>query len=395
MKRKTAFFILILFYFISVYSPSVFGYGEKVDTLLLWQERSVAVLTNACRMAPTAFRDRYIGNNTILLPENYPAVPPLYWNRELNAAARFHCVEMGLICGMTHDCNGVSFSERVKEFYTKSGYIGENIAAGYQPPQDVVNAWLIDGRSAAQAAPDGNGDGHRANIMSPRFRELGCGYFLTGSGRNATSYWCQDFGGGRSDFTYHPVCAASHVFFSKERITFLANLYDTAGTVSHLSLILDETSQPMALDMGTASAGTWAVTLPTASACRNYAVEVGFNDGHTLRYPEEGTLLTVGEGSCIEGETALINKAVPKSVRRIAAVTVQRRGEHLIFSALSGRESPVRTDVIDGKGLLRCCVPWKCRCAEVPMRRLPPGLYFLRHSYRDGSVQLDTHIKGY
>ena len=54
---------------------TVVGYGEKVDSLLLWQERAVAVLTNACRMAPVTFRDRYIGNSTILLPENYPAVP--------------------------------------------------------------------------------------------------------------------------------------------------------------------------------------------------------------------------------------------------------------------------------------------------------------------------------
>ncbi len=62
---------------VSTFVGSISGYGEKTDTLFLWQEQAVAVLTNACRMAPLTFRDRYIGNNSILLPENYPEVGKL------------------------------------------------------------------------------------------------------------------------------------------------------------------------------------------------------------------------------------------------------------------------------------------------------------------------------
>ena len=45
---------------------------------------------------------------------------------------------------------------------------GENIAAGYQTPADVVNGWM-------------NSEGHRANIMNPSFKKLGVGYCTGGS----------------------------------------------------------------------------------------------------------------------------------------------------------------------------------------------------------------------
>ncbi|MBQ4275950.1 MAG: hypothetical protein II717_05435 [Lachnospiraceae bacterium] len=45
---------------------------------------------------------------------------------------------------------------------------GENIAAGYQTPQDVVNGWM-------------NSEGHRANILNPAFTKIGVGYCTGGS----------------------------------------------------------------------------------------------------------------------------------------------------------------------------------------------------------------------
>ena len=44
---------------------------------------------------------------------------------------------------------------------------GENIAAGYQTPQDVVNGWM-------------NSEGHRANILNPAFTKIGVGYCTGG-----------------------------------------------------------------------------------------------------------------------------------------------------------------------------------------------------------------------
>ena len=56
--------------------------------------------------------------------------------------------------------NGKSFSTAVNGKYNT---LGENIAAGYKTPQDVVNAWM----SSA---------GHKANILNPNYTKIGVGY---------------------------------------------------------------------------------------------------------------------------------------------------------------------------------------------------------------------------
>lgn len=57
--------------------------------------------------------------------------------------------------------------------------VGENIAAGQRSAREVVQAWM-------------NSPGHRANIMNPKFQELGVGYlYLPDS--NYRHYWAQLF----------------------------------------------------------------------------------------------------------------------------------------------------------------------------------------------------------
>ena len=55
----------------------------------------------------------------------------------------------------------------------------ENIAAGYSSAKDVFKAWM-------------NSSGHKANIMNPKYKVMGVGYYR-GGGRY-THYWCQLFG---------------------------------------------------------------------------------------------------------------------------------------------------------------------------------------------------------
>lgn len=55
---------------------------------------------------------------------------------------------------------------------------GENIAAGYRTPAEVVNGWM-------------NSDGHRRNILNPDFTHLGVGY-ATASDYYGT-YWSELF----------------------------------------------------------------------------------------------------------------------------------------------------------------------------------------------------------
>ena len=54
---------------------------------------------------------------------------------------------------------------------------GENIAYGQRTPQDVMNAWM-------------NSPGHRANILSPSYNQIGVG---VAKAANGTYYWTQMF----------------------------------------------------------------------------------------------------------------------------------------------------------------------------------------------------------
>ncbi|WP_430734296.1 CAP domain-containing protein [Fodinisporobacter ferrooxydans] len=67
--------------------------------------------------------------------------------------------------------------DMMKQFGISYSYAGENIAAGQTSAQEVMNDWM-------------NSSGHRANILNPKFTEIGVGY-VTG-GQYGTD-WVQEF----------------------------------------------------------------------------------------------------------------------------------------------------------------------------------------------------------
>ncbi|MEX0674579.1 MAG: CAP domain-containing protein [Gaiellaceae bacterium] len=94
-------------------------------------------------------------------------LPLLRASRPLARAADFHGVSMARRGYFTHDSfDGTSFDRRVARFYPvgSSAYwaVGENLlwSASTITPRRVVELWM--------ASP-----GHRRNILSPRYRELG------------------------------------------------------------------------------------------------------------------------------------------------------------------------------------------------------------------------------
>ncbi len=104
---------------------------------------------------------------------------PLTWNSKLAKAGSDHCQDMIDNNYFDHySLTGSSPGDRA----TLAGYtwqwIGENIAAGYNTPESVVEGWM-------------NSPDHRANILLPEFTELGVGIRQSPSGRY---YWAQEFG---------------------------------------------------------------------------------------------------------------------------------------------------------------------------------------------------------
>ncbi|MDX2272677.1 MAG: CAP domain-containing protein [Cyanobacteriota bacterium] len=110
---------------------------------------------------------------------------PLTVQSSLTQAAQSHAQDMALKDYFSHTGkDGSSPATRAQRAGYPSGYVGENIAAGYTTPQAVVQGWM-------------NSSGHRANILNPNYKHIGVGYYYlandTGS-VNYTHYWVQVFG---------------------------------------------------------------------------------------------------------------------------------------------------------------------------------------------------------
>ncbi|MGB7085493.1 MAG: CAP domain-containing protein [Phormidesmis sp.] len=114
-------------------------------------------------------------------------LPPLKSNGELTQTAQTYSETMARQDFFSHTGkDGSKPWDRAKDAGYTARYMGENIAAGYQSPAQVVEGWI-------------NSPGHRANLLNSNFTELGVGYFLlendTGS-VNYKRYWTQVFGSG-------------------------------------------------------------------------------------------------------------------------------------------------------------------------------------------------------
>jgi uncharacterized protein YkwD len=100
----------------------------------------------------------------------YEPASPVSWNNKLEMAAIGHSVYMRQGNYLSHaGLNGNSAGDRIKATgYEWVGY-GENIAAGYESEESVVNGWV---KSA----------GHCKNIMNGMFTDLAvgrCGNYWT------------------------------------------------------------------------------------------------------------------------------------------------------------------------------------------------------------------------
>jgi uncharacterized protein YkwD len=92
-------------------------------------------------------------------------------------AAQNHSRDQARMQLMTHTgSDGSSCGDRL----TRQGYRwsawGENVAMGYPTARSVVRAWM-------------HSAGHRANILNPRFRDVGVGLRRSADG---TPYWTLD-----------------------------------------------------------------------------------------------------------------------------------------------------------------------------------------------------------
>lgn len=109
-------------------------------------------------------------------------LPPLHLQSQLQSAAHWLAQDMAANDYLDHtDHEGRELEGRLAAFeYKEYMAIGENVAAGPATAAEVVAEWM-------------QSPGHRSNILSADFTEIGIGHQSSASSK-FRHYWCQDFG---------------------------------------------------------------------------------------------------------------------------------------------------------------------------------------------------------
>lgn len=327
------------------------NYGEPNGTFPTWEERAVAQLTNRARVEPDAELETCPAGKC-LEAACYSPRPPLIWHYDLNQAARFHSLTMGMFpffahstpCVLLEDIdtrfpgssNGSFASSCSASGTTSAGarvnrfgatYRGENAAAGQSTPHSVFYAWLYETTSTS-ACGFNQQNGHRYNILVNSGPALGVGHAQV-SGSPYGTYWTQDFGGSGS---IPKVPSGSHWTATNRlrdpsagdnNVEFWANWYDVGGGAPTIAtVVLDNVPAPMTRTRGTATNGAFTVTVTGVStSCHTYYFSFVDSSPNPVRYPTTG-VLGFG-GGCPDYQSGEIAPAAPTGVNASATSSMQ------------------------------------------------------------------------
>ncbi|WP_044871672.1 CAP domain-containing protein [Pseudomonas sp. LFM046] len=113
--------------------------------------------------------------------KRFAAARPLTWSSALGSAAQQHSRSMAKRDYFSHEGpDGDSPFDRARAAGYRGKQVGENIAAGQGSPRAAMDSWL--------ASP-----GHCANLMNPRFTQVGAAYASETRSENGI-YWTMMFG---------------------------------------------------------------------------------------------------------------------------------------------------------------------------------------------------------
>lgn len=102
---------------------------------------------------------------------------------KLQAAAQAHADDMATNDYYGHQSrDGTSQSDRIRMQGYQSRMTAENIAAGQQSPEEVIDSWL-------------RSPGHCRNILNAELTEIGIGVAVNLASDKGV-YWVQNFGSG-------------------------------------------------------------------------------------------------------------------------------------------------------------------------------------------------------
>lgn len=300
------------------------GYGDVEDGYPNYNERAVLLYTNAARVDPEAHENAYNAGGCKFknfTSDEKTAKKPLYWAYPLNQSARYHSQDMHDNNYFSHDSqDGTSAGDRIARWYNESG-TGENIAYGYADAwQVMMEGWMCS-------------DGHRSNIMTGMWTELGTGVVNT--------HYTQNFGAGEVD-TWMSIPMGIHeprAAQSGQNTNFYADYLSPNFGMEGSSLedgpfgfhvVVDGLAYEMELEWGEAARGVYktVVQLPGSQECHQYFFIADDASGEN-RFPEEGSYL-VGACDQLEFPDMWIDSQMPIEGREAADLDELKDGLSLI-----------------------------------------------------------------
>jgi hypothetical protein len=258
-----------------MFAVAMAGYGDASEGLPTPETRLLHLWSNTVRVEPGAFVSDYgKGGCTLASFSATEKSPqrPLAYNHDLTDAAEFHSADMARRNFVGHNSSdGTSFGNRLARYYVGDA-IGENVAGGFASAYDAVfQGWMCS-------------DGHRENLMSPTWDELGVGQ----TGR----YYTQDF--GRRGLRVPAMTMGAHDPPQPGTVaTFHVDVTDTLSA-STVLLMLDGLPYEMTLSWGTDRMGVWSRRVQFEEGCHIYWFQSQTGNG-TYRFPEDGAY---GFGDC-------------------------------------------------------------------------------------------------
>lgn len=254
------------------------GYGVPLEGFPSLEEWRLHLWTNAARVDPSRFTDEYSagGCSTDEFSEDeLTAKAPLYMDLDLTEVSREHSTDMAENgCFQHESCDGTDTFARIAQYYDDTSYVGENIAYGSSDAKySVLSMWMC------------SHDGHRGNIMSGDWNELGPG--VDGS------HMTQDFGAGTLENGEPPVRSAADydgVFFVD---------WGDAAAPEALSVVAAGVEYDVDLAFGTEENGVYVTTdlEPDSSDCTPWWVHWQKDGGESGAWPAQGSYLY---GACDE-----------------------------------------------------------------------------------------------
>lgn len=263
----------------------------------------------------------------------------LTMDKELLMAAMLRASETSIYYSHTRPCNYDCFTA------TKKMY-GENIAAGQGDALEVMDAWM-------------NSPVHKANILSPRYKNIGIGCVKV----NGVNYWVQAFGTSAAD------PATSNMYQDGSRLTGIltdldASFYTaallsektelTVGEVSHVTYLCSNDYVKVPLEAKSFEFKSSDVSVCTISAAGELRA-VGGGTASVSAYPKgyshykKEITIKVKEKLRSQTKPAKFSLAYKKDGKRYIVTIPKTAGAQYSFDGKNWSSSNTKSSCLPGQ----------------------------------------------